>query len=682
MAHIYLAYHQNDAVLAEGLAQTFRFLDFNVALCSNETTNGQDLVVGTHGEADVLLVLWTPESRRDPWVLSQCRNLKDPNQMVVVMSKASASHALPLMIHESCVVWLDDGNGRVSPMHLATIFAEVGERLGRGDVGQFVYALTQKRDAERHHALSVWLDANPDDALSNPIRAAISNESTGNIHAAFNGFTRQLTKPAKGVSKMAGGLTFGFLNAETTKKVAIAAAGVISVGTLSLILNNFLADRTLAEASDIAAMTAQPASVTQSVASGTISDPEFTRSDRVAEIISPPTNLAETTALLPDTELIADTRDVASLAPSPTVENLPYESSEDESAEVPSELPYEELVSEFPEYPDATPEVASYEADPVEALIETLDAEPIDEALLEVVEETTELNLDPGRDEAELLLPYIAGEQGPGDAFTDRLADGSGAPQMVIIQTGTFKMGSPLTERGRDPGEGPQRSISIFQPIAVGKYEVTVAEFTKFVEATGYDAGDACKTYTQDRWSVQSGRNYRNPGYRQSNSHPATCVSWPAAIAYTEWLSEQTGETYRLLSEAEWEYVARAGSEQAFPFGNDANAGCAFMNASDFALTCKDGAEFAARVGSFSANNFGLHDMHGNVWEWTADAWNSSISGVSSSGSARESGETFERVVRGGSFFTLDFWLRSASRNKFSPEDRMYDVGFRIARDL
>ena len=147
-----------------------------------------------------------------------------------------------------------------------------------------------------------------------------------------------------------------------------------------------------------------------------------------------------------------------------------------------------------------------------------------------------------------------------------------------------------------------------------------------------------------------------------------------------------------MLSEAEWEYAARAGSEAAYFFGNDADEGCAYMNGADessgdaentpLAMSCKDGVTYTAPAGSYLPNGFGLHDMHGSVWEWTTDAWNSTIDGISENGEARMTGESLERVVRGGSWFTLEFWLRAASRNKFLNSDRRNDVGFRIARDL
>ena len=279
----------------------------------------------------------------------------------------------------------------------------------------------------------------------------------------------------------------------------------------------------------------------------------------------------------------------------------------------------------------------------------------------------------------------------PGRVFRDC----KGCPEMVVVPAGSFAMGSPASEEGRRDYEGPQHRVTIGRPFAVGKYEVTRSEFERFVAATGHSMGDSCWTYEDGDWKGRTDRGWRNPGYRQDGGHPAVCVSWDDAKAYVSWLSRKTGHRYRLLSEAEWEYAARAGSGAARHWGNDGAGQCRHANGADSALrnhysdwkwrtaTCNDGYVHTSPAGSFPSNTFGLHDMLGNVWEWAEDCWRDSYSGVPSDGSVwTTGGDCSARVLRGGSWVSRPGSLRSALRNGNSTGDRYYYLGFRVSRTL
>jgi len=208
----------------------------------------------------------------------------------------------------------------------------------------------------------------------------------------------------------------------------------------------------------------------------------------------------------------------------------------------------------------------------------------------------------------------------PSKFFRDTLNDGSQGPEMVRIPAGSFRMGD--IQGGGDSDEKPVHEVSL-SAFAMGKYEVTVGEFKRFVKATKYktdaEKGGSCWVYR----GSNSGKNWRNPSFSQNDNHPVTCVSWNDATAYTIWLSEQTGKEYRLPTEAEWEYSARAGTDTKYWWGN--NIGTNKANCDG----C--GSEWdntkTAPVGSFKENPFGLHDTVGNVWEWTCSEYESKYQG-------------------------------------------------------
>ena len=288
-------------------------------------------------------------------------------------------------------------------------------------------------------------------------------------------------------------------------------------------------------------------------------------------------------------------------------------------------------------------------------------------------------------------LVWVAMQQSAGDRFRDCPE----CPEMVVVPAGSYRMGSPSYEQGRQEIEGPVHEVTIAVPFAIGRYEVTVAEFGRFVNETGYSAGSWCWTYEGGALRDRTGRGWRNPGFGQSGRHPVTCVNWDDAQAYVAWLSRETGEEYRLPSESEWEYAARAGTATARYWGEGESGQCRHANGGDASLkerysdwrwpvaSCRDGHVHTAPAGSLGANGWGLHDMLGNVWEWTEDCGNLSYAGAPSDGSAWEYGDCSERVLRGGSWGNRPSDLRAAYRSRVTTGDRSDDVvGFRVARTL
>ncbi len=280
-------------------------------------------------------------------------------------------------------------------------------------------------------------------------------------------------------------------------------------------------------------------------------------------------------------------------------------------------------------------------------------------------------------------------------------------PELVVVPPGTFMMGSLSSEDGHYADEGPVRYVRIGYTFEVGRHEVTRREFGRFVAATGYrteaerDVGaQGCRTWSGSKWEYTAGRYWRSPGFEQGEDHPVVCVSWNDAQAYLKWMNERvSGRGYRLLSEAEWEYVARAGrGSTRYPWGNDEGSEeqCAWANGVDAAArerieglgawkvaNCSDGHAYTAPVGSFPANTFGLHDLQGNVREWVQDVWHDNYAGAPSDGSAwMTGGDQSPRVLRGGSWAHAPRNLRSANRNGNTPDSRSNFTGFRIARTL
>jgi formylglycine-generating enzyme required for sulfatase activity len=302
----------------------------------------------------------------------------------------------------------------------------------------------------------------------------------------------------------------------------------------------------------------------------------------------------------------------------------------------------------------------------------------------------------------------------PKDVFKE-CAD---CPEMVVAPAGSFTMGSPMTEAGRESDEGPQHVVMIGRPFAAGKLPVTVDQFAAFVMDARYDAGSQC--FTHDRAGhdrEQADRSWRNPGFAQERSHPAVCLNWNDARAYVDWLARRTGKPYRLLTEAEWEYAARgrtapSGPGSAYPrfwFGDDEKALCRYGNIADQKAgdsiardrplaPCDDGFAYTSPAGRYLPNAFGLYDMLGNAMQWTADCYHPGYDDAPADGAARTAaGRCGDHVVRGSAWsqygsprassdgaasMRYPVSSRAAFRNRQFNEARSDETGVRVARTL
>jgi len=246
--------------------------------------------------------------------------------------------------------------------------------------------------------------------------------------------------------------------------------------------------------------------------------------------------------------------------------------------------------------------------------------------------------------------------------FRDRFKDGGPGPEMVVIPAGEFLMGSPENEPERQSSEGPQHKVIIAKPFGIGRYTVTFEEYDRFCEATRREKpGD-------QGW----GRGRR----------PVINVTWEDCVAYCTWLSQETGAVYRLSTEAEWEYAARAGTTTAFWWGDDIdttranyNGGYAYRNGSKGEYR-----QTTVPVDTFQPNPFGLYQVHGNVWEWVQDSWHENYQGAPVDGSAWVKAEGGPCVLRGGSWGGGPQGVRGAARGWDDPHSGSQGWGFRLAR--
>jgi formylglycine-generating enzyme required for sulfatase activity len=283
----------------------------------------------------------------------------------------------------------------------------------------------------------------------------------------------------------------------------------------------------------------------------------------------------------------------------------------------------------------------------------------------------------------------------PGDVFKDC----NRCPEMVVVPAGAFTMGSPESEKDRDKEESPQHEVTFTRQFAVGRFHVTVDQFAAFVAETGYDTGSKCQTFEGGKLEERQGRSWRAPGFVQRGSYPAVCLNWNDAKAYADWLARKTGKAYRLLTEAEWEYAARArtqpGTYPRYWFGNEEADLCRYGNIADqtakrviagakvwTAAPCSDAYAYTAPVGIFAANPFGLHDMLGNALQWTGDCSHDDYAGAPPDGSAWVSGDCRIRPARGGSWYNFPKNLRAAARIWANANYRLNYLGFRLARTL
>ena len=272
-------------------------------------------------------------------------------------------------------------------------------------------------------------------------------------------------------------------------------------------------------------------------------------------------------------------------------------------------------------------------------------------------------------------------------------------PVMIALGPGVFKMGSNTGE----PDEKPQRDIAI-AAFRLATYEVTVVEFWRFVDATGYAPPAGCNRYTLGKLTADPDLGWRNPGYPQTDNHPVACIGWNDAQAYIAWLNGSTGGAYRLPTEAEWEFAAKAGRDVAYPWDALADA-CTSANAMDRTAAaaidlgmifgdptkyinnaeqvfpCTDGYLYTAPAGSFAPNAFGIHDMIGNVWEFVQDCESDNLSARPGDGRAVEGGACARRGIRGSGWNIGPKFARIGNRRSMAPDGRNCGIGFRLASD-
>jgi sulfatase modifying factor 1 len=323
-----------------------------------------------------------------------------------------------------------------------------------------------------------------------------------------------------------------------------------------------------------------------------------------------------------------------------------------------------------------------------------------------------------------LIVPLmcIAGWAFGSEPLATRVMNSIGM-ELVLIPAGEFMMGSdepvnsladayPEYDRERFMklgDEAPVHQVRITRAFYLGQTEVTVAQFRRFLEASGYQAeseADGTGAYgynpTHDprnsaRGDAFEGRDpkysWRNPGFRQDDDHPVVNVTWNDAMAMCKWLSEVERKTYRLPTEAEWEYAARAGTRTRYHTGDDPQSLLKAANIFDadavenwkkwakYAVSGHDGFAFTSPTGSFAPNAFGLYDMHGNAWEWTMDWHDDHYYAASPTNDPKGPATGKVRVRRGGSWHTWSFYARSSFRNWNTPESRYPLVGMRLLRE-
>ena len=308
------------------------------------------------------------------------------------------------------------------------------------------------------------------------------------------------------------------------------------------------------------------------------------------------------------------------------------------------------------------------------------------------------------------LLPLAcigctAGPLRPGQVFRDC----PDCPEMVVLPAGEFEMGSPASERGHWEAEAPQRRVHI-SAFAAGKFHVTRGQWAGFVTATNRATTGGCAWSglpTSHGEQPDDSASWRSFGYPQDDSHPVGCLTFGDAQDYVHWLGERTGKPYRLLSEAEWEYAARAGSSTAFPWENGVTHELANYGADECCSPRASGRDQwlnSSPVGSFPPNAFGLYDMQGNVMQWVQDCFSATYDGLPVDGSAYESVTTLNlsgdlavmngtsscdyRILRGGDWNNPPDMIRPAARNFAPPpggtlkDYKSTGTGFRVARSL
>ncbi len=268
---------------------------------------------------------------------------------------------------------------------------------------------------------------------------------------------------------------------------------------------------------------------------------------------------------------------------------------------------------------------------------------------------------------------------------------------MVVVPAGSFSMGRDRLDSDFDGRQSPAHSVTFARAFAVGIYDVTRGQYARFIRAANYKVKKGCNVIDPEgRWIMDPDKDWRNPGFQQANEDPVVCVSWNDTQAYISWLNSvvhpdsRNHGPYRLPSEAEWEYVARAGSTTPYYWGPEAshqfaNYGINDCNPCGAKRQGRDRWLFTSPVGSFPPNAFGLYDILGNAWQWTQDCMHYSFDGAPADGSpwvTDTNRACYNRILRGGSWLDPDILLTIFIRNPWAPDDRNNANGFRVARTL
>ena len=307
------------------------------------------------------------------------------------------------------------------------------------------------------------------------------------------------------------------------------------------------------------------------------------------------------------------------------------------------------------------------------------------------------------------LFAVLVASPFPAAWSANEFQDCPSCPVMVNLPAGSFLMGTAIDDRLTDPrtgkpatNDGPQHKVSIDNPFAVGKYEITVDQFAAFVAATGYQTTGPCMEFSPEAsFNISEDVDWDRPGFEQTGNAPVGCVSFFDARAYIAWLKDTTGENYRLPSEAEWEYAARAGSTGPYHWGDDRMQVCTYANVRSAGahtiskrqlesdridgFPCDDGMPLWSPAGNFEPNDFGLHDVQGNTWEWVADCNHKDYVGAPTDGSAwRDETDSKDGcqfgVIRGGSYLNLVERSSVTVRAGRPQSGRATNMGFRVAR--
>ncbi|MEQ8510417.1 MAG: SUMF1/EgtB/PvdO family nonheme iron enzyme [Rhodospirillaceae bacterium] len=295
-------------------------------------------------------------------------------------------------------------------------------------------------------------------------------------------------------------------------------------------------------------------------------------------------------------------------------------------------------------------------------------------------------------------VPIVAAER-------NTFKDCETCPVMIEVPPGSVTIGADQEEGRRwqmldrmSANEGPRIEVVFASSFALGQMEVTYGQFAEFIEDTGYKIKPGCFHLTSSGWSVQPKLNWQDPGFEVTDDHPVACVRRAAILAYINWLSKKTGQSYRLPSEAEYEYAARAGqtsATQATFWGEEWTNACSYQNGADLSFVpnvpdipygqyadCDDGYVFTSPTASFAPNPFGFYDLAGNVSEWTADCYEETHQDIPRDGKPFSKRSCRAWVAKGGSWAGFPGLLRPATRLRILATTTGTGFGFRVARDI